>query len=1197
MVDIIYIMNYEEKYLKYKKKYLELKNQLGGVEEQQEDKSFSLVNTRGSCWNIAISMILLVGDKTRDEITEKARNYTSEEIFESGKELLNRVLGEIIRPESKRENLIGLIDSIKRRLGIFYHSSRPVLGITIEPTREKALLTCELDFNSNYNRIVDKPENREGGYDYDKFILSNLISIFFLNKLVNIVYHRLNNYKPIPIQLIENCAGVYVSKFNFRNMDGTTWDTGHAISFYKYFGCDKFCNNDTIINYDWDEMLRTYNRNLSSHPQIFYDETQTDTIVLKGSVQEHSYRRMITIPIEQRVCEGRRGTILTAPESIDYSKYMQIGTLSFLQIVEPTDIERFKSDNIIQFIRFKASTSSWELSIFIRNENLANRVINDYYESNTRLAFIFASDSYNGIASAYWPDDDYQTLLSTGVDLSVQNSLGQTPIMVIVQNDLSSRREIAKSFNYGSLGMAYQFRNNETFNKVMSYLNKDILSIRDNEGNTIIDYAVNCKHPELYLPKILEHNIIISGRNFIALLTRGMKDKAISLLNYNLDLLKDDNGIPLKYIIDNFNALEQINIFTKILAEKPDILTLVLKDGSIDKPLFLFDLFKYDGRYIGNGKELFGQIIDKIAELKSELMNINYGYEGPIVFELLRRYRPEIIIKFLQRNKDILFIQDRYRTTLLEKIIQKCNKYDRNMDNSILYNYIVENYLPDAKLTEPIEPYTTKTPLLETIKSGCIDLIKKMAQKLGLSIFQDKSIVETALNNLSAEKFLELSDEFGWEIKPEYIFNKIMRYDTYYFKLLSSRTGFDVNMKDPEGNTILMYAIIHMPAYGTRDRMNMIDEIIKLNPDFNAVNNEGQSVYSLAKSAHLLNYFGTKQIKFKQQTNCLLLLEELEKKPLDLEKINRILDEGTETNCVNLNNQTILMLAIKSRNTEIVNRIKSLSDSTSLNLKDSDGNTTINYSIIYDIPEVFESILETMTESEIRLLKNNNKMNILHQAVTSPNPLYTQSVLSKITDNTDYRGGIYGIVHLIIDDKDINDNTPLMTSVLAKRPRNSMAILQNPIKPNLIIKNKYGAGILILALGNNKVIIKREGRPDEEHNDIMKPILQNIFDNPTFYDYLYLTPETEKTKPTSPLALAWLTDNKFAFNNILNGISTQKTIRDRARDPNYSLQTRKSFAENYKKLFRQTNRKQNGELRIPEDKFEQFEKQIDTKLL
>ncbi len=1190
-------MNYQEKYLKYKKKYFELKNQLGGLEEQQEDTSFSLVNTRGSCWNIAISMILLVGDKTRDEVTEKARNYTSEQIFESGKDLLNDVLGEIIKPEPKRTNLIGLIDSIKRRLGIFYHSSRPILGITIEPTRERALLACERDFNTNYNRIIDKPEDKEGGNDYDKFILSNLISIFFLNKLVNIVYHRLNNYEPIPTNLIENCAGVYVSKFNFRNMEGTSWDTGHAISFYKYFGCDKFCNNDTIINYDWDEMLRTYNRNLSSHPQIFYDETQTDTIVLKGSVQEYNFRRMITIPIEQRVCEGRRGTILTAPESIDYSKYRKIGTLSFLQIVEPTDIERFKSDNIIQFIRFKASTTSWELGNFIRKENLANRVINDYYESNTRLAFIFASDSYNGIASAYWPDDDYETLLRTGVDLSVQNSLGQTPIMVIIQNDLSSKREVASAVNLGALGTGYRFRDNQTFNKVMNYLNKDILSIRDNEGNTIIDYAVNCKHPDLYLPKILEHNILISGRNFIDLLKRGLKEKAISLLNYNLDLLKDDNGIALKHIIDNFNALEQINIFTKVLAEKPDILTIVLKDGSIDKPLFMFDLFKYDGRYLSNGKELFTQIVDKIAELRPELMNINYGYEGPIVFELFNKKKPEIIIKFLQRNKDILFIQDRYNTTLLEKIIKKCNNYDRNMDNSILYNYIVENYLPDAKLTEQIVPYSTTTPLLETIKSGCIDLIKKMAQKIGLSSIQDKSFVEIALNNLSPEKFLELTDEFGWEIKPEYIYNKIRRNESYYFKLLSARTGFDINMRDQEGNSILMYAIINIPAFGTRDRMDIIDEIIKLNPDFNAVNNEGKSVYSLAKSAGLISYFSDKGIKFKEQTNCLLLLEELEKKPLELEKINRILDEGTETNCVNSNNQTILILAIKTRNREIVNRIKSLSDSTSLNIRDSEGNTALNYSIIFDIPEVFESIFEPMTERDIRLLKNNKNMNILHQASISPNPLYTQRVLVKITDSTDYNGGIYGIVHKIIDDKDSNDNTPLMVSVIAKRPKNSMAILQNSIKPNLKIKNTSGAGILILALANNKIIIKKEGQPDVVTNDIMKLVLKNIFDNTDFYDYLYLTNRTEKTTPTSPLALAWLTDNFYAFGKILDGILRNKTRLIRNGDPNYSLQNRQSFAENYKKLFRQTNRKQDGTLRLPEDKFEELEKKIDTVLL
>ncbi len=144
-------------------------------------------------------MIMLVGDKTRDAITEKAKSFSAEQIYDSGKELLKSIFSDIIDVDGKREELIYLISNIQRRLGIFYRDAEPTLFRTIQRKigiysffRTREMLTCESDFNINYNKIVGRDENFRGGSYLDEFVLSNIISVLFLNKFVGMVRYNLN---------------------------------------------------------------------------------------------------------------------------------------------------------------------------------------------------------------------------------------------------------------------------------------------------------------------------------------------------------------------------------------------------------------------------------------------------------------------------------------------------------------------------------------------------------------------------------------------------------------------------------------------------------------------------------------------------------------------------------------------------------------------------------------------------------------------------------------------------------------------------------------------------------------------------------------------------------------------------------------------------------------------------------------------
>ena len=66
-------MDYKDKYIKYKSKYLELK-QKGGMDCVNERVFQNLLDT---CWMIAIQMMMCFGDATKNQIESELENVTT----------------------------------------------------------------------------------------------------------------------------------------------------------------------------------------------------------------------------------------------------------------------------------------------------------------------------------------------------------------------------------------------------------------------------------------------------------------------------------------------------------------------------------------------------------------------------------------------------------------------------------------------------------------------------------------------------------------------------------------------------------------------------------------------------------------------------------------------------------------------------------------------------------------------------------------------------------------------------------------------------------------------------------------------------------------------------------------------------------------------------------------------------------------
>ena len=165
-------MDYKDKYIKYKSKYLELK-QKGGMDCVNERVFQNLLDT---CWMIAIQMMMCFGDATKNQIESELENVTTK-----NKDMYIQVL-----TVTHKSNLISLLPP----------------ELNLESGNIDLYLTSLLDafikrYLSKFNRFLsDKPasiENKTNPQRCEK-VMSNAYKLLF--RIKNIFLMLMNEYKP-----------------------------------------------------------------------------------------------------------------------------------------------------------------------------------------------------------------------------------------------------------------------------------------------------------------------------------------------------------------------------------------------------------------------------------------------------------------------------------------------------------------------------------------------------------------------------------------------------------------------------------------------------------------------------------------------------------------------------------------------------------------------------------------------------------------------------------------------------------------------------------------------------------------------------------------------------------------------------------------------------------------------------------------
>ena len=187
-------MDYKDKYIKYKSKYLELK-QKGGMDCVNE-RVFK--NLLGTCWMVAIQMMMCFGDATKDQIETELATLKQEDkdrYIELLIGVYKRKLISLLPHELNLASihnidlyLTSILDAfIKRYLSKFnkFLSNKPA-SIDDKTNSQR----CEKIMSNAYKLLFRSYSvQNPGGDSLDNYFFANILSTFFLNQEIYYSMH------------------------------------------------------------------------------------------------------------------------------------------------------------------------------------------------------------------------------------------------------------------------------------------------------------------------------------------------------------------------------------------------------------------------------------------------------------------------------------------------------------------------------------------------------------------------------------------------------------------------------------------------------------------------------------------------------------------------------------------------------------------------------------------------------------------------------------------------------------------------------------------------------------------------------------------------------------------------------------------------------------------------------------------------
>ena len=270
------------KYLKYKNKYIKLKNQLGSANffdyADYEDNyyhliepninckekiikdcsnQFAFINRLGSCWFLAVLTIFIFSDSISNCVQNKLSYLKSKEIINNiidSSELINIILDY----NYNKNLLVDLLYEIQKKF-IIKVSDTNIKDSNIGNVQRQLQRQLSFETEKNINKIYfellyKKNITNYGGLIEDIFFIVNILSSILLDKLIKLNIYNIN--QEIIMAQIQNSIGIII-QIDY-----------HSCCFYECNNIKFYCSHNIIIEYEWDKLFIEYNKLINSKKEF-----------------------------------------------------------------------------------------------------------------------------------------------------------------------------------------------------------------------------------------------------------------------------------------------------------------------------------------------------------------------------------------------------------------------------------------------------------------------------------------------------------------------------------------------------------------------------------------------------------------------------------------------------------------------------------------------------------------------------------------------------------------------------------------------------------------------------------------------------------------------------------------------------------------------------------------------------------------
>jgi len=448
-------MNFQKNYIKYKKKYLELKKiQEGGVA-----CDLAYQNIHGTCWMVATITCFCFGEATSCKLEEVMNSFKIDDQY------INLI-------ESKKKFIEASIEKVKSNRDLRYFLSRLMIqgDIFSEPniTYLKKILDkfidryyskvfkiknlekgdispelnterCELVIQQNFKNIFNNHplmmagKSNDGGYMIDVYIFANLLSIFFLGHRL---YIRKNYYNGID----KINKGIDKTNFTKNDVGIILFTQNHACCLFVCGGKFKYYNDND------KQIYRCSKKIFSTEINNLYIEKgeslrEIDIKSYKGNKKTLSKVLMLTVlSLKEDYPEYKN--------NFDYDVNNSLQGINLSNINDPWILRKW-GDYLIDGKTIKKETYTLGIKLLEKSASLFNTIaayeLGLIYEDN----IIFESNIYREkfvIDKDYVKAFKYYKIAADQGLIEAQNKLGK-----FYENGYGITKDYCKALEYYKL--------------------------------------------------------------------------------------------------------------------------------------------------------------------------------------------------------------------------------------------------------------------------------------------------------------------------------------------------------------------------------------------------------------------------------------------------------------------------------------------------------------------------------------------------------------------------------------------------------------------------------------------------------------------------------------------------------------------------------------------------------------------------